>query len=140
MKNPREFLAAGLGGVVATGVDMTALVLLVGHHVAVPVATFVAALAGAVVSFVFNKYVAFRDRTPISLAQLLRFDVVVVVGALLMAVAMRLVAVQLHVPIVLAKLMCAAIVFALWTYPTQRRLVFRADYRGYLSPSRFPLA
>jgi hypothetical protein len=34
-------------------------------------------------------------------------------------------AVTLGVPYLLAKLICAAIVFAVWTYPAQRRLVFR---------------
>jgi hypothetical protein len=38
---------------------------------------------------------------------------------------MQLVAVRLGVPYLLAKLICAAIVFAVWTYPAQRRLVFR---------------
>jgi hypothetical protein len=42
-----------------------------------------------------------------------------------MALAMQLVAVKLGVPYLLAKLICAATVFAVWTYPAQRRLVFR---------------
>jgi putative flippase GtrA len=124
MKNARALLAAGLGGALATALDVGLLVLLVGHHVAVPLATFIAALAGAAMTFVINKYVAFRDRSPINLLQLLRFDFVVVVAALLMAAAMQLVSVRLGVPVVLAKLGCAALVFALWTYPAQRRLVF----------------
>jgi putative flippase GtrA len=124
VKNPRELLAAGFGGVVATGVDLGLLVLMVGHHVAIPVATFIAALAGAATTFVLNKYVAFRDRSPISLGQLARFDFVAVVSALAMAVAMKIVAGTLGVPVVIAKLACAAIVFAIWSYPAQRRLVF----------------
>ncbi|MEP6653414.1 MAG: GtrA family protein [Myxococcales bacterium] len=124
MKNPRQLLAAGLGGVAATALDVGVLVLLVAHHLAIPLAAFIAALAGAAVTFVINKYVAFRDRSPITLPQLLRFNVVVVVAALLMAAAMKLVAVRLGVPIVIAKLGCAALVFAIWTYPTQRRFVF----------------
>jgi hypothetical protein len=35
------------------------------------------------------------------------------------------VAVVLGVPYLLAKLICAICVFAVWTYPAQRRLVFR---------------
>jgi len=124
MKNPRELIAAGAGGIVGTGVDLGCLVLLVGHHVPVPVATFLASLAGAATSFVLNKYVAFGDRSPISLGQILRFDFVAVVAALLMAVAMKLVTVKLGVSVVVAKLACAAVVFALWTYPVQRRFVF----------------
>jgi putative flippase GtrA len=124
VKSAREFLAAGAGGVLATAVDVGLLVVMVRHHVGVPSATFIAALGGAAISFVVNKYVAFRDRTPINLRQIARFDLVVVMAALLMAGAMKLVAVQLRVPVVIAKLGCAAIVFAIWTYPAQRRLVF----------------
>jgi putative flippase GtrA len=39
---------------------------------------------------------------------------------------MQLVAVDLHVPYLLAKSICAAVVFVLWSYPAQKRLVFRA--------------
>lgn len=124
VKHPRELLAAGFGGAVGTGVDVAALVLMVGHGVSVPVATFLAALAGAATNFVLNKYVAFRDHSPINLRQLARFGFVAVAAALLMAGAMKIVAVKLGVPVVLAKLACAAVVFAIWTYPAQRRLVF----------------
>jgi putative flippase GtrA len=124
VKNPRELLAAGFGGAVGTGVDVGCLVLLVKHGVSVPVATFLAALAGAATNFVINKYVAFRDRSPIDLRQLARFGFVAVAAALLMSVAMKIVAVKLGAPVVVAKLACAAVVFAIWTYPAQRRLVF----------------
>ena len=124
VKNPRELLAAGFGGAVGTGVDVALLVLLVGRHVSIPLATFIAALAGAATNFVLNKYVAFHDRSPINLRQLARFGFVAVAAALLMAVAMKIVAVKLGVPVVAAKLACAAVVFAIWTYPAQRRLVF----------------
>jgi len=59
-----------------------------------------------------------------SRAQVVRFDVVAVVAALLMAAAMKLATTNLGLPVVAAKLACAAIVFAIWTYPAQRRLVF----------------
>jgi putative flippase GtrA len=98
--------------------------LLVGHHVSIPLATFIAALAGAATNFTLNKYVAFRDRSPISLGQVARFDFVAVVAALLMAGAMKLATANLGVPVVAAKLACAAVVFAIWTYPAQRHLVF----------------
>ncbi len=124
VKHPRELLAAGFGGAVGTGVDVAALVLMVGHDVSVPVATFLAALAGAATNFVLSKYVAFRDHSPINLRQLARFGFVAVAAALLMAGAMKIVAVKFGVPVVLAKLACAAVVFAIWTYPAQRRLVF----------------
>jgi putative flippase GtrA len=124
VKNPRELLGSGIAGVIGTGVDLGALVLLVARQVPIPLATFLAALAGAAVTFTLNKYVAFRDRSPISLAQVVRFDVVAVVAALLMAAAMKLATTNLGLPVVAAKLACAAIVFAIWTYPAQRRLVF----------------
>jgi putative flippase GtrA len=124
VKNPRELVTAGIAGIVATGVDIGVLVLLVARHVPTPLATFIAALAGAATNFTLNKYVAFRDRSPISLGQIVRFDVVAVVAALLMAAAMKVATANLGVPVVAAKLACAAIVFAIWTYPAQRRLVF----------------
>ena len=101
------------------------LVLLVENHAPVAAAAFCGAAAGAVLNFALNKYLAFRDRTPIHRRQLARFALVAVATALLMASAMQLVAVKLGVPYLLAKLVCAAVVFAVWTYPAQRRLVFR---------------
>jgi putative flippase GtrA len=124
MNNPRELLTAGIGGAFGTGLDLGVLVLLVGHHLPIPLATFIAALAGAVTNFTINKYVAFRDRSPLSLGQVARFDLVAVVAALLMAAAMKIATATLGLPVVAAKLACAAIVFAIWTYPAQRRLVF----------------
>ncbi|HEY7371375.1 MAG TPA: GtrA family protein [Polyangia bacterium] len=124
MKNPRELLAAGIAGALGTGLDVAVLVGLVARHVPVPLATFIAALAGAVANFALNKYVAFRDRSPLRLGQVARFHFVAVVAALLMAAAMKLATVNPAVPVVAAKLACAALVFAIWTYPAQRRLVF----------------
>lgn len=125
MKNIRQLAAAGVGGAVGTGLDIAVLVLLVEHVAPVPVAAFFGAAAGALVNFTLNKYVAFRDRSRITARQLARFGLVTVATALLMAGAMQLVAVRLGVPYLLAKLICAAVVFAVWTYPAQRRLVFR---------------
>jgi putative flippase GtrA len=124
VKNPRELLTAGIGGAFGTGLDLGVLVFLVGRHVPIPLAAFIAALAGAATNFTLNKYVAFRDRSPISLGQVARFDFVAVVAALLMAGAMKVATATLGVPVVAAKLASAAVVFAIWTYPAQRRLVF----------------
>jgi len=123
--NFRQLAAAGLGGVVGTALDVSVLVLLVERGAPVAVAAFFAAAAGAVLNFVVNKYVAFRDRTRVTPQQLVRFGLVAVATALWMALAMQLVAVELGVPYLLAKLICAVVVFAVWTYPAQRRLVFR---------------
>jgi len=125
MKNSRELLHAGLGGACGTALDVTTLVLLVHVGVAIPAAAFWGAAVGAVACFVLNKYVAFRDRSPITAHQLARFGTVAVATALLMAFAMKLVAVKLGVPVLPAKLLCAAAIFIFWTYPAQRRLVFR---------------
>lgn len=111
-----------------SALDVSVLVLMVEHGARVPVAAFCGATAGAVMNFVINKYFAFRDRSPLSARQIARFAGVAVGTALLMALAMWLVAVQLGVPYLLAKLLCAAAVFAVWTYPAQRRLVFRAAH------------
>ena len=105
--------------------DVGVLVLLVEHHTPVALAAFCGAAAGAVMNFALNKYLAFRDRSPINGRQLARFGLVAVATAALMAIAMQLVAVELGVPYLIAKLLCAAAVFAVWTYPAQRRLVFR---------------
>jgi putative flippase GtrA len=124
VKNPRELLTSGVAGVLGTGIDVVVLVLLVKHQMSIPLATFIAALTGAVANFALNKYVAFRDRSPITLGQVARFDFVAVVGALLLAAAMKLTAESLGAPVLPAKLACAVVVFVIWTYPAQRRLVF----------------
>ncbi|MCX5746705.1 MAG: GtrA family protein [Proteobacteria bacterium] len=122
----RNLVAAGLGGVAATAVDVGTLVLLVeALHAPIPLASFTAALAGATVGFVANKYVAFADRSAITVRQLASFAFVALATALLMALAMKVVAVKLGVPYVLAKLLCAAAIFVGWTYPAQRKLVFK---------------
>ena len=107
-----------------SALDVAVLVVMVQHGARVPVAAFCGATAGAVMNFVINKYFAFRDRSPLHAAQIARFAGVAIATALLMALAMWLVAVKLGVPYLLAKVICAAAVFAVWTYPAQRRLVF----------------
>jgi len=122
----RQMCAAGVGGAAATAVDVGTLVLMVEHGTPIALAAFVAATAGAVVCFTLNKYIAFRDRTPVTWQQLGRFGIVAVATALLMALAMELFAVKLGVPYLVAKVICSALVFLAWTYPAQRRLVFLA--------------
>ncbi len=118
-------LAAGFGGVLATCTDVTTLMVLVKLvGLPIPVSAFLAATVGAVVVFVANKYIAFRDHSPITLDQVGRFAFVAITNAVVMALAMKLVAVELGVPVLPAKLICAAVVFVAWTYPAQRRLVF----------------
>ena len=120
----RQMAAAGAGGAAATAVDVGMLVLLVEHGTPIALAAFFAATAGAVVCFTLNKYLAFRDNTPVSFEQVGRFGIVAVATALLMALAMEIFAVKLRVPYLIAKVICSALIFLAWTYPAQRRLVF----------------
>jgi putative flippase GtrA len=125
VSNKRQMISAGLGGVASTAADMSVLALLVEcAHLSVPVAAFLASAFGAIVNFTLNKYVAFKDKTPLNVTQLGRFGGVAVATALLMALGMKIVAVHFGVPYMLAKVICAASVFIVWTYPAQRRLVF----------------
>jgi putative flippase GtrA len=124
VKNARQLLAAGVAGALGTGLDLVVLVWLVAHHAPIPLASFVATLAGAATKLTLKKNVAFNDRSPLTFAQVVRFDVVALVAALLMAAAMKLATATLGLPVVAAKLACAAVVFVIWTYPAQRRLVF----------------
>jgi putative flippase GtrA len=126
----RQMFSAGLGGGAATLVDVTSLLLMVKHGAPVAVAAFISAASGAAVAFLLNKYIAFRDRSPVTLQQLGRFGVVAVATALLMAVCMQVVAVKLGVSVLVAKVLCSAVVFVAWTYPAQRRLVFKPVLLG----------
>ena len=123
---PRQMLAAGLGGVVGSVFDVVTLLLLVKLTPAsIPLSAFLAAGVGAVVCFLMNKYIAFRDGTRVTFEQVARFALVAVATGLLTAGAMKIVAVDMHVPVVLAKAICAALVFIAWTFPAQRRFVFK---------------
>lgn len=124
-KQVPHWLVAGLGGVAGSILDIVTLIALVEGGTRVALAAFSGAAAGAVVCFLVNKYWAFRDHTPLSLRQVGSFGVVAVGTALLMAAAMQVVVVGMGVPYLLAKLLCAAVVFAVWSYPAQRQLVFR---------------
>lgn len=125
VKNPRKLLMAGLGGAIGSVFDFATLVLLVEHvRASIPLSAFLASAAGAVVCYLMNKHLAFRDRSPISVQQVARFGGVAVATAILTAILMKIVAVDLGVDYLLAKLLCAVTVFLVWTYPAQRRLVF----------------
>ncbi len=124
MQKHRSTILAGLGGLAATVVDVALLVLLVELGVPIGIAAGLGVLAGAVAGFLVNKYVAFRDRSPISVKQVGAFGLVAVGTALLMAMAMQLVAVWAGVPYLLSKCLCAATLFFAWTLPAQKRFVF----------------
>jgi putative flippase GtrA len=120
----QRIAASGLAGLGATAVDVAALAAQVHHGMPIALAAFIAAMLGACAGFTLNKYVAFRDRSRVTLPQLGRFAIVALGTALLVAGGMELVAVQLHVAYLAAKALCSLAVFAAWTYPAQRRLVF----------------
>jgi len=126
MKDYRQAVTAGINGVISTGVDVGSLLVLIKvGHLPVAAATFLAASAGAVINFTLNKYLAFKDHSRITWAQLTRFGGVALGTACLLAVLMQIFAVWMGVPILLAKVVSAALVFVGWTYPVQRKLVFK---------------
>lgn len=123
-EHARRLLSATAVGLLATAVDVAVLTLLYQLGIVIGVAAFTASIVGAVVGFVANKYWTFRDPQPVSLRQLTTYAAVALVTALFTATVMHLACDRGHVPYLLAKLVSASLVFACWTYPAQRRLVF----------------
>jgi putative flippase GtrA len=123
----RRVLLASLGGVVATSVDVCVLAALAEHGWPIGLAAFLGSVSGALFCFVINKYLAFRDHRPLQLRQLTTFAAVSGATAVLMAGAMFVVCDLGHVPYLIGKALCALVVFLLWSYPAQRRLVFVAS-------------
>jgi putative flippase GtrA len=122
----RRLFGASVGGTTSTVLDVLVLALLVRAGVDVALAAFLGAAAGAGLCFVVNKYVAFRDHRPIDARQVMTFAAVAFGTALFMAVTMHVACVHGHVPYLVAKLFCGLLVFACWSYPAQRHLVFAA--------------
>jgi len=120
----RRVLGASVGGLTSTTVDIIVLTILVESGMAVALAAFLGAAAGAVVCFLLNKYIAFRDHRPIDVRQVLGFAGVAFGTALFMAVSMHLACVHGHLPYLAAKVLCGLVVFVCWSYPVQRRFVF----------------
>jgi putative flippase GtrA len=115
----------GVSGVVATGIDIAALILLVeALRSHVTLAAFLAAALGGVCNFLINKYWAFRDGSRIDLRQVTVYGFVSLVTAAFVAAAVHVLAVIMVLPYLLAKAIAAALVFLVWTYPAQSRLVF----------------
>ena len=129
-RNHRQLVAAVAGGIAATAIDVVVLATLVHAGLSIAVAAFAGVVSGALVCFAVNKYVAFSDRTAIELRQVGRFAAVALATAMLMGAAMELVAVRLAVPYLTAKVVCAAAVFVVWSYPAQRRFVFSPSTPG----------
>jgi putative flippase GtrA len=121
----KRMMRVGVSGMVATAVDVTALVLLVEllrSHVTI--AAFLAAALGGVTNFLINKYWAFDDDAPLEIRQIAIYALVSLVTAAFTAAAIHILAVLIGVPYLIAKAIAAALVFLIWTYPAQARLVF----------------
>lgn len=133
----KRMMRVGVSGMVATGVDVTALVLLVEllrSHVTI--AAFLAAALGGVTNFLINKYWAFGDDAPLEIRQVTIYALVALVTAAFTAAAIHILAVLIGVPYLIAKAIAAGLVFLIWTYPAQARLVFpdTADVAGDSMP------
>ena len=121
----KRMMRVGVSGIVATTVDVTALVLLVEllrSHVTI--AAFLAAALGGVTNFFINKYWAFDDDAPLQIRQVTIYALVSLVTAAFTAAAIHILAVLIGVPYLIAKAIAAALVFLIWTYPAQAKLVF----------------
>jgi putative flippase GtrA len=120
-----KLVRVGVSGVVATSLDIAALVFLVeAMRSHVTLAAFLAAALGGVCNFLINKYWAFRDGAPIDLRQVTVYAFVSLVTAAFVAATVHLLAVVMVLPYLLAKAIAAVLVFLVWTYPAQARLVF----------------
>ena len=122
----RGVLGASVGGVTSTAVDVLVLALLVKAGMNVAFAAFIGAASGAGICFLLNKYVAFRDHSPIDIRQVAMFSIVAFGSAFLMAITMHVACNVGHLPTMTAKLICGLLIFACWSDPAQRRLVFAA--------------
>jgi putative flippase GtrA len=121
----RALLGTAAGGITATLIDCVVLAALVALGTGVALAAFAGAVAGAIACFVINKKLAFADPRPTTLEQVGRFSLVAVATALLMAAGMHVLVVRHGMSPIAAKLVCAVVVFAAWSYPAQRYFVFR---------------
>jgi putative flippase GtrA len=133
----KRMMRVGVSGVVATGVDVAALILLVElFRSHVTIAAFLAAALGGVTNFVINKYWAFDDDAPLEIRQVAIYALVSLVTAAFTAAAIHILAVLIGIPYLIAKAIAAALVFVIWTYPAQARLVFpdAADVPGDSMP------
>ena len=121
----KRVMRVSASSVLATAVDIAALIALVevaAMHVTV--AAFVAAVCGGVTNFLVNKYWAFADGEPLDVRQVSLYVLVSLANAMFVAASLHVFAVLIGVPYLLAKAAAAALVFVLWSYPAQAKLVF----------------
>lgn len=121
----KRLVRVGASGIAATSVDVLLLIVLVElGGVYVTVAAFLAASAGGFANFTINKFWAFKDPAPIDFRQVSSYAFVSVMTACFVALTVHVFAVLMGVPYLLAKALAAVVVFLLWSYPAQSRLVF----------------
>lgn len=118
-------MRVGVSGAAATAIDVLSLISLIElAGVYVTVAAFLAATFGGIANFLINKFWAFRDPTPIDMRQVSSYAFVSVTTAAFVALSVHIFAVLMGMPYLLAKGAAAVMVFVLWSYPAQARLVF----------------
>ncbi len=121
----RLIRSAGVG-VVASVVDLLALVVLVELIGATPVYANIPALAcGLAIQFFGNKYFAFRDKSRAFLRQGLQFALIELGALALNGLAFHILASHTLLPYVLLRLLCSAGVYAAYSFPLWG-LIFRA--------------
>lgn len=118
---------SALAGILATALDLFVLTVAVRSGVPVALAAWLGAATGAVLAFFVSRRLAFADRSPLGWQQVARFAAVSLVAACALAGLMHLTVDGLGAPTVVAKLGCSLAVFACWTLPAQRQLVFVPD-------------
>lgn len=118
-------MRTGVSGLIATAIDVLMMILLV-ERFGVPVgfAAFLGAMAGAIANFTVSKYWAFRDPSPVDPRQLATFAAVAICTGIMVATSVHVLATVVGVQYVLAKGISAVLVFLLWSYPAQAKLVF----------------
>lgn len=118
-------LRVGAGGVLATGIDFTVMVVLVElGDLPVGVAAFLGAVCGGVTSYMVSKFWAFRDSTPIGTRQIATYALVSFVTAAIVGPTVHVLH-DIGIDYRIGKVIAAIMVFFCWGYPAQSRIVFR---------------
>lgn len=119
----RSTILASLVALVGTAGDVGSLVGLV--HAGVPIAAAVATgvVVANLISYLGNKYIAFRDPAPMTMGQVARYAGIVAVTATVLAGAVHALALW-GVPYLIGKAVCHTLLFFVWSLPAQRRWVF----------------
>ncbi len=118
-------MRTGVSGLIATAIDILVMILLVERSgLPVGVAAFLGAMSGAFANFTISKYWAFRDTSRIDPRQIATYAAVALCTGLMVATSVHVLATVVGVQYVLAKGIASVLVFLLWSYPAQAKLVF----------------